>query len=140
MKIVQLVIFIFIILPIFWYFLLYSLAKIGGWTELEKRFSSNKNINGEIHRFASACINKIQYNMAFTLIVSNNGILLHPVLFFRFTHSSIFIPFSEITKCVLASHRFRKCAEIHIKNSKIIIRLYSNAENYVIPAYENSLK
>ena len=98
---------LFLILPIFlifffgmWSVMLTLVSVLGGWNSLAKSFPMDSTIAGRVLK--SFSFNSVRfsifgtYSNCINVILTENGILLKPMLLFRFMHKPIFLPWNKI--------------------------------------------
>ena len=86
--------------PIFfitvWCLTLWLISQLSGWSRLAKTFAYREKFTGTTFSFQSARINWASFNNALKIGVSQEGLYLVPLLFFRFFFTPLLIPWSEI--------------------------------------------
>ena len=79
-----------------WLFICAMSAKFGSWKKLSNTYATLGLPTGKMYRFRSARMGKVKYNNALNVQVSSRGLYLVPIIFFRFAHPPILIPWRDI--------------------------------------------
>lgn len=81
-----------------WFAVMYFAARIGGWSNLAKRFPATEPVSGDIHRFCSGNVGIAGYGGCLTLCATDTGLYVSASLFgipILFWHPPLLIPWSE---------------------------------------------
>lgn len=84
-----------IIFPLYWCFVVWLIAKLGGWSRLAKRYRTEEAPEGTLHGSVSARIGLASYNGMLSCVTNEFGLFLKPMVLFRCGHPPLFIPWSE---------------------------------------------
>ncbi|MCP5084129.1 MAG: serine hydrolase [Alphaproteobacteria bacterium] len=83
-----------IVFPLFWMAIVYLISRIGGWSDLAKRFGSDDPPQGELFTWCSARLRMLcNYSNCLRVTVSDTGIHLRTPVFFKLGHRPLFISF-----------------------------------------------
>ena len=86
-----------IVFPLFWMGIVYLLSRIGGWAELAERFGSDDPPQGELFTWCSARLRMmVNYSNCLRVTVSDKGIHLRTLVFFKMGHPPLFIPWTAV--------------------------------------------
>lgn len=83
-------------LPLFWYFLLVVISKMGGWSKLALHYETHQIPDGQKMNFHSAIINGAKYNGVINYTFRFDGLGLEVFLLFRAGHPRVFIPWTDL--------------------------------------------
>lgn len=127
-----------LVFPVFWIFIVFLIAYIGGWRRLAEHYSQiiyPKSGDTKVVRFASGRIGLSNYNGVLTLTFSRAGLFLDMIIFFKFGHKDLFIPWTEIIQIAQKKVMFFNYYEILLKktDAKILIhkRHFEKGLDYV---------
>lgn len=96
--------YIFLILfPALWSLVLFILSTKSGWSRVAQTYLFNGKIKGKYYRFQSARISGVGFRSSLEVGISDDGLLLVPLLPFRPFHRRILIPWKD-----LKVERFRR--------------------------------
>ena len=96
--------FIFLTIPVFivcfglfWSFVIYVTAHMGGWTTLARQYPATEPATGKTFRWRSAKFGMFSsYRNCLTVTLSQAGLHMLPMIAFRIGHQPIRIPWSAI--------------------------------------------
>ncbi|MEN6375049.1 MAG: hypothetical protein ABFD75_09755 [Smithella sp.] len=103
-----------VIFPVFfiaiWIFVCFILSRVGGWGKLAQVYRYGGKFNGKRWRFRSCRMNGfVNYNNCLTFGGNPEGLYINILAIFRFQHSPLLIPWSEIkeekTKGIIFEYR-----------------------------------
>lgn len=84
-----------VLFPIFWCFICFLLAHLGGWSALAARFRTTELPQGKMFSMQSAQVGNINYSSCLKFHVNDSGIFLAVFPLFRVGHPPLFIPWPE---------------------------------------------
>ncbi len=83
--------------PLFWMAIVTLISRIGGWSELAKRFGSDTPAQGEVFTWCSARLRIFcNYSNCLRVTVSQAGIHIRTLVFFKMGHRPLFIPWRAV--------------------------------------------
>ncbi|MEM8646189.1 MAG: hypothetical protein AAGF86_07575 [Pseudomonadota bacterium] len=83
--------------PLFWMAIIMLISRIGGWSELTKRFGSDAPAKGEVFTWCSARLRALcNYSNCLRVTVSDAGIHIRTLIFFKMGHRPLFIPWRAV--------------------------------------------
>ena len=83
--------------PLFWMAIVTLISRIGGWSELAKRFGSDAPAQGEVFTWCSARLRIFcNYSNRLRVTVSQAGIHIRTLVFFKMGHRPLFIPWRAV--------------------------------------------
>lgn len=86
-----------IVFPLFWMAILHLLSRIGGWAELARRFGSDAPAKGQVFKWCSARLRIFcNYSNCLRITVSDAGIHIRTLIFFKVAHPPLFIPWRAV--------------------------------------------
>jgi hypothetical protein len=95
-----------------------ALSLIGGWHHLAERFASDAPLDGERFRFRSGSIGwtlfPVGYGNCLFATVGSKGFALSMLIFFRFLHPRLVIPWSAVERCENVRFFFIKHVAVYI--------------------------
>ena len=80
-----------------WCFTLWLISRLSGWNKLAGTFHYPDKFTGHVFSFQSARINWANFNNGLKIGVSQQGLYMVPMLFFRIFFPPLLIPWSEIS-------------------------------------------
>ncbi len=100
-----------------WGFVCFILSRVGGWDKLAQVYRHDGKFNGKRWRFRSCRMNGfVNYNNCLIFGANPEGLYINILAIFRFQHSPLLIPWSEIkeekTKGIVFEYRelfFARC-------------------------------
>ncbi len=102
--------------PLFWMSIVYLISRIGGWSELAARFGYDGLAEGEVFKWCSARLRVLcNYSNCLRITVSDAGIHIRTVIFFKVGHRPLFIPWTAV-------HDLRVGRFWRYSSAKLIIR------------------
>ncbi|MEI1280520.1 hypothetical protein V6Z05_19475 [Leptospira venezuelensis] len=110
-------------------------STLDGWQWLSENYKLNNEFFGEKSSWTSATMNGISFNNCFVLGANADGLYLSMIFLFRFGHSPLLIPWSEVT-IGKRKFLFSDKAVIEFKKTPGIIltvseELFSNFRSFV---------
>ncbi|TWU49556.1 hypothetical protein [Rubripirellula reticaptiva] len=101
----------FLLIPIAWLLVSFSLARMSGWAQLSKRYACREFAADETGRFRTATFGPIQYHSSLTFGVNNDGLQIAMPFLFRLGHPPLVVPWAEMHRIELDnrlySHRVK---------------------------------
>ncbi|CAN0499304.1 unnamed protein product, partial [Discosporangium mesarthrocarpum] len=86
-----------VVFPLFWMGVVYLISRVGGWAELAKRFGSDAPEKGELFTWCSARLRVLcSYSNCLRVSLSDTGIHIRTLIFFKFGHRPLFIPWAAV--------------------------------------------
>ncbi len=83
--------------PLFWMAIVTLISRVGGWSELAKRFGSDAPPDGEVFKWCSARLRIFcNYSNCLRVTVSDAGIHIRTLVFFKVGHQPLFIPWRAV--------------------------------------------
>ncbi|MEL7071554.1 MAG: hypothetical protein AAGN15_23295 [Cyanobacteria bacterium J06581_3] len=84
---------------VMWFGMIWLIAKMGSWQTLAKvygieKYPARPRQNGGLQ---TILLNRSRYKNSVTVAFDEDGIYLHPIIFFRFKHDLLYIPWEDIT-------------------------------------------
>jgi hypothetical protein len=80
-----------------WLMVMYTIALMGGWRRLAKRFRLQGTYDGQKWMMQSARMRwSARYNSALTIGANQSGLFIVPFILFRTWHPPLFVPWAEI--------------------------------------------
>lgn len=105
-----------------WVFVLFLIARLGGWSRLAEYYQTQTRFEGQIWRFRSGRFRWASYNGCLTLGANDRGLYLAVFPLFRVGHPPLFIPWYDITteekKAFLTTYlefRFAKAPSVTLR-------------------------
>lgn len=87
-----------LIAPPLWIGVVHLVARIGGWRRAATVFATDREVDGDPFPGSSAMLNGMaRYRNTLTVVVSDDGVYIRPIMLFRLSHEPLFIPFSAVT-------------------------------------------
>lgn len=110
---------------------------LGGWRDLAEDHPYNgEKIIGVTFRFQSAGMNFLGwYRNCLSVFVTDLGIVIRPMLLFRFMHKPTFIKWEEISDFYYTKFVF--CGDICLTVGKKKLRIYGRSATYINRLLEN---
>ncbi|MEM7067715.1 MAG: hypothetical protein AAF478_02430 [Pseudomonadota bacterium] len=122
-----------IIFPLFWFGVVWMVSRIGGWAKLASIHPANAPVQGDVYRWRSARIRLFSsYRSSLTITVNNEGIHMQPLIFFRFGHEPIFIPWQAVSK-------LERTTLWPLASAKMEIRMASGEKPMTLKLYGDDL-
>ncbi len=119
------------------------LAVLSGWNSLASRFPSERAIEGEHFRFASAAFGRpwfpVSYGNCLFFTVAPAGLRLSILFLFRPLIPPMFIPWSQVES--VSGHRFLfvRSTVIHFRDHWSGVKVYGRAGQCILKAYERAI-
>jgi hypothetical protein len=115
---------IFLIIPaffvcfgLFWSLIVFLIAHIGGWAGLARAYPATLPPQGRSWTWTSAKFGLVaNYRNCVNVTVSNTGIDLRPVIFFRIGHKPMLIPWHAIAEARRSDLYFTSALRLEIKD------------------------
>lgn len=85
-----------VVFPFFWCFICWLLARMGGWSRWADLYPNPAGHRGDVLWMQSGAFGWSNYNSVLKLSADPQGLALSVILPFRFGHSPILIPWSEL--------------------------------------------
>jgi hypothetical protein len=89
-----------ILIPVFfislWCFIIWIFSYSSGWRKLAARYHELHQFQGELIRFQSARMNRVNFNNVLHVGLNKRELYLVPMIIFRPFHKPLFIPWEEI--------------------------------------------
>lgn len=125
----------FIFFPILWLGISFFLSHLGGWAQLAPVYRLNGEFQGKTWSMQSASMRFFSnYNAVLTFGANDQGLYVVPIIFFRFAHPPLFIPWYDISIKRLnsifgyAELRFQRVSSISFRiNRRLYERLVTEA-------------
>lgn len=120
-----------------WLFFSVVISTYGGWKELAENHPYNgENLTGVTFRFQSAGMGFFGwYKNCITIFVTDLGIVIQPMLLFRFRHKPIFIEWEDISDSYYTKFVF--LGDICLTVGKKKLRIYGRSATYINRLLEN---
>lgn len=121
----------------FWLFVSGMISTCGGWKELAENHPYNgENLTGVTFRFQSAGMGFFGwYKNCLSIFVTDLGIVIRPMLLFRFMHKPIFIRWGDISDFYYTKFVF--LGDICLTVGKKKLRIYGRSATYINRLLEN---
>jgi len=90
----------FIFLAFFgtWFFVIFFISRVGGWSRLAETYRTEQPFLGSLIRFQAAQFRRsTNYNGCLNFGADPSGLYIVPVVLFRMFHPPLLIPWEEIT-------------------------------------------
>lgn len=81
---------------LFWYFVVWLISVLGGWARLAERYRATQPASGHHWWNQYGYVNRARYGNALNLTTNETGLFLEVTPLFRFNHTPLFIPWSEL--------------------------------------------
>ena len=95
--VVFIVIVFLIVFPLFWSGIVYMISRLGGWSDLAKRYATQEPFSGTTFQMQSVTIGILgNYRSVVTIGASDDGLYLNPLVFYRPGHPPLLIPWDDI--------------------------------------------
>ncbi len=115
--------------PVIWISIVYLISRIGGWSELATHFEYDGPAPGEVFHWCSARLRFLcNYSNCLTITLSETGIHLKTLIFFRVGHHPLFIPWAAVED--LKVYRYWR-----FSSAKLLIRDRSGDHTALITLY-----
>jgi hypothetical protein len=103
-----------VIFAVFWCFVCFVLAVIGGWSSLAAYFRTTEVPQGKAFYMQSGKVGVVNYSSCLTIRAAADGLYLAVFPLFRAGHPPLFIPWSEIATFRQKKILFWRFAEVTI--------------------------
>lgn len=88
-----------ILAPLFWIAIVWLISRMSGWARLARQYPATGPVAGHVFRWCSAQLRMFsRYSFSLVVTVSESGIHLQPIVFFKFGHDPIFLPWESIDR------------------------------------------
>lgn len=115
-----------IVFGLFWCFVVWLLAQVGGWARLGAMFPAGDEPAGERFDFQSFRMGVANYKNIVTVVLSEKGLYLRPFFLFRIGHPPLLIPWNQLLDPRQKNMLFFKYMQVTIGNPGVTtISLYS---------------
>ncbi|MBX3436055.1 MAG: hypothetical protein KF861_01085 [Planctomycetaceae bacterium] len=84
-----------VVFSLLWVAILLAAAQLGGWAALAEHFRSDHRPLGKPHYLCSGSFGRMNYGFCLTIGVSDDGLSLSVLPFFRVGHPPLLIPWRE---------------------------------------------
>src|SRR2546423_7080663 len=129
-------VFFLLLLGVGWFGVIWWTAAIGGWLCLAEKYAAREDFevkSAERFRFRSLQLRAkallpANYITMITIGLTSEGLYLIPSLLFRFRHTPLLIPWTEITECHTGSFLWVQWMDITLRVGAVI-RLYGRVAN-----------
>ncbi len=86
-----------IVFPLFWSAIVLLISRVGGWSELAARFGHDGPAEGELFTWCSGRFRFLcNYSNCLRVTVSDAGIHIRTLIFFKMGHRPLFIPWQAV--------------------------------------------
>lgn len=103
--------------PLFWMAIVSLIARVGGWSELAKRFGSDAPAEGDLFTWCSARLRMFcNYSNCLRVTVSDAGIHIRTLIFFKVGHRPLFIPWQAVQDLKIRRYWRYSSATLAIKD------------------------
>ena len=121
----------FVFFPLLWCGVIFLVAQIGGWAQLAQVYRFDRKFRGQSWSMQSAAMRwGCSYNSVLTFGANDEGLYIVPLIFFRFAHPPLFIPWYDLSVMRIngifwyAQLRFQRTPSIPVKiNRRLFERL-----------------
>ena len=122
----------FVVFPLFWMSIVWLIGKIGGWSTLAAQYPADLPPRGETFGWRTARLSFFgSYSNSLNITVSGEGIHLAPLIFFKFGHPPIFVPWSAVEQMHINIFGFFSSADMRLaprdRGGPIKLKLYGEA-------------
>ena len=122
----------FVVFPLFWMSIVWLIGKLGGWSALAAQYPADLPPRGEAFSWRTARLGFFgSYSNSLNVTVSDEGIHLAPLIFFKFGHASIFIPWEAVSQMHINIFGFFSSADLRVtpkdRGGPIKLKLYGEA-------------
>ena len=121
-----------IVFPLFWMGVVWLVAKVGGWSSLAAQYPSAAAPSGEAFGWRSVRLGFFgSYSHCVNVSVSGAGIHLEPIIFFKFAHPPVFIPWEAVAGMHINIFGFFSAADLRVTSKDgggpVKMKLYGEA-------------
>jgi hypothetical protein len=124
---------------VLWLAICGTLSFLGGWHELAERFKSSEAIEGEHFRFRSCAMGgpyfPMSYGSCLFATLGSAALRLSIFLPFRFLHSPLVIPWTEIERCEPSRRWLVSSVAIHIKGVRCNLKIHGNLGQKILDTW-----
>ncbi|QFT31412.1 hypothetical protein FIV00_13040 [Labrenzia sp. THAF82] len=107
----------FLCFGLLWSLIVFLISRLGGWSRLSRLYPGNRPPPGHSWRWGSASFGLFaSYRNCLDITLSNAGIYLRPVIFFRIGHTPILIPWHAIASARRSDLLITKAIRLEIKD------------------------
>ena len=115
-----------ILFPFIWLFVLRILASVSGWERLAILFPDQVQSSLWSIRFRTIVLGSVTYGTCCKIHICTTGIRIQPQLLFRYWHSPIFLPFTELSQNRSRLSIFGRVTYCNVgRNDSVVIQLPS---------------
>lgn len=100
-----------------WFAIGLGMAHVSGWRTLAIHYRATEPFLDKCWYFSSASIRPVTYHRCLTLGANTRGLCISPLLPFRFSHPSLFVPWSEIDEIERCRESGRPMVRFHFRRT-----------------------
>lgn len=121
-------IFFAIVFPLFWCFVVWLIAQIGGWSRFATRYRTDRKPGGTISQGVFGQFGLASYRGVLTCAANEEGLHLQPNVLFRVGHPPLFIPWSEFHDVIRVDYLWLRVVKARIGDPSVgTLRLEARA-------------
>jgi len=107
----------FVCFGLFWSFIVFLIAHLGGWTGLARAYPATEPPQGRSWTWTSARFGLVtSYRNSLNVTVSDTGLYLRPVFIFRVGHKPMLIPWNAIMAAQRSDLFFTSALRLDIRD------------------------